>query len=60
MWNDFQTTLRTGLQLASENDILVTIGIQPTFPATGFGYIESGDVYAERDDKLFSYCEEIC
>lgn len=49
----FQATLRTGLQLASENDILVTIGIQPTFPATGFGYIESGDVYAEKETINF-------
>ena len=49
----FQATLRTGLQLASENDILVTIGIQPTFPSTGFGYIESGDVYAEKETVIF-------
>ena len=49
----FQVTLRTGLQLASENDILVTIGIQPTFPSTGFGYIESGDVYAEKETVIF-------
>ena len=49
----FQATLRTGLQLASERDILVTIGIQPTFPATGFGYIESGNIYVEKDTVTF-------
>ena len=49
----FQATLRSGLQLAAENDILVTIGIQPTFPATGFGYIESGDMYAEKEAVVF-------
>ena len=49
----FQTTLRTGLQLASENDILVTIGIEPTFPSTGFGYIESGDLYAEKETVIY-------
>ncbi|MEI6891001.1 MAG: sugar phosphate nucleotidyltransferase [Pontiella sp.] len=38
----FSNTLKGGMDLASENDILVTIGIQPTYPATGFGYIESG------------------
>jgi mannose-1-phosphate guanylyltransferase len=39
----FKATLRGGMDLAEQNDILVTIGIQPTYPATGFGYIESGD-----------------
>ncbi len=28
---------------AAEDDYLVTLGIEPTFPATGFGYIQSGD-----------------
>ncbi len=41
----FFSTLRGGMDLAERNDILVTIGIQPTFPATGFGYIESGDEF---------------
>ncbi|MDF7797898.1 sugar phosphate nucleotidyltransferase [Pontiellaceae bacterium B1224] len=38
----FSNTLKGGMDLAAENDILVTIGIKPTYPATGFGYIESG------------------
>lgn len=38
----FFATLKGGMDLAERNDILVTIGIEPTFPATGFGYIESG------------------
>ncbi len=41
----FFATLKGGMDLAEQNDILVTIGIQPHFPATGFGYIESGDVF---------------
>jgi mannose-1-phosphate guanylyltransferase len=27
----------------AEEDYLVTLGIQPSFPATGFGYIQQGD-----------------
>ncbi len=45
----FQRTLREGLKLASKLDILITIGIQPTFPSTGFGYVEAGDVLAENN-----------
>ncbi len=39
----FRQTLREGLELASANDVLVTIGIEPTRPSTAFGYIEAGD-----------------
>jgi mannose-1-phosphate guanylyltransferase len=38
----FKDTLKGGMDLADQNEILVTIGIQPSFPSTGFGYIESG------------------
>ena len=41
----FSATLRGGMDLAEQNDILVTIGIEPNHPSTGFGYIESGDTF---------------
>ncbi len=41
----FSATIRGGMDLAEQNDILVTIGIRPTYPATGFGYIESGEPF---------------
>jgi len=37
----FEQTVLDAAQLA-RNNYFVTIGIQPTFPATGFGYIEKG------------------
>ncbi|MEF8849709.1 MAG: mannose-1-phosphate guanylyltransferase [Candidatus Bipolaricaulota bacterium] len=41
------------LQLASETafnkEKLVTLGIRPTRPATGYGYIEAGDVLEEEE-----------
>ncbi len=49
----FSATLINGLELAEKNDILVTIGIQPTFPATGFGYIEAGDDFADENGISF-------
>lgn len=39
---DFRATLESAFQIAQLN-VLVTLGIQPTFPSTGYGYIESGE-----------------
>jgi mannose-1-phosphate guanylyltransferase len=41
----FSATLKGGMDLAEQNDVLVTIGIEPTFPSTGFGYVESGETF---------------
>jgi mannose-1-phosphate guanylyltransferase len=49
----FKATLRGGMDLAQKNEILVTIGIQPTFPSTGFGYIESGADFAKAEGVQF-------
>jgi len=49
----FKATLRGGMDLAEQNEILVTIGIQPFFPSTGFGYIESGDAFGEAEGVHF-------
>ncbi len=49
----FVATLKGGMDLAEQNDILVTIGIKPTYPATGFGYIESGDDFQTAEQVEF-------
>lgn len=36
----FQKTIMLGIEVAKEHDVLVTIGIVPTRPATGYGYIQ--------------------
>jgi mannose-1-phosphate guanylyltransferase len=38
----FRYLIRTAFQVASR-DYLVTLGITPTFPSTGYGYIEQGE-----------------
>jgi mannose-1-phosphate guanylyltransferase len=38
----FRQTLLDSIRVASENDVIVTMGIQPTYPATGFGYVKAG------------------
>jgi mannose-1-phosphate guanylyltransferase len=39
---EFQQAILAALEI-SQNDFLVTLGITPTFPSTGYGYIERGD-----------------
>jgi mannose-1-phosphate guanylyltransferase len=40
---DFQATLSAAVQAAQEGEVLITLGIPPTFPETGYGYIEQGE-----------------
>jgi len=40
---EFTKTLLCALQSASENDLLVTLGITPSRPDTGYGYIQFDD-----------------
>ncbi len=39
----FLNTLKQALEQVVSSDVLMTIGIKPAFPSTGFGYIEAGD-----------------
>ena len=38
---DFEKVIHENLSFAATNDALLTIGITPTFPATGYGYIQA-------------------
>lgn len=39
----FQALLQQGAEFAQNSDALVTLGISPQFPATGYGYIQQGE-----------------
>ena len=39
---EFQATLTTAFELALQENLLVTVGIRPTTPATEYGYIHKG------------------
>lgn len=45
---DFQKLLKVGCQVADDK-YLVTLGIKPTFPATGYGYIQRGRLLGAID-----------
>ena len=45
----FVRCYRAAVRRAAEADILLTVGVQPTGPATGYGYIEGGEEVATVD-----------
>jgi mannose-1-phosphate guanylyltransferase len=49
----FRQTLADAVQVAGGEEAIVTIGIQPTVPATGFGYIEAGEAVETRTVTRF-------
>ncbi len=50
----FQATLRDAMTLAATRNVLITIGIPPTSPATGYGYIEIGDPVEGDGGTMFN------
>lgn len=39
----FCASLEQAATVAQHSDVLMTLGVQPTFPATGYGYIKQGE-----------------
>ena len=39
--DEFRKTINLGFDYAQENDVLITLGIKPDKPETGYGYIQS-------------------
>ncbi|MFH1422422.1 MAG: mannose-1-phosphate guanylyltransferase [Planctomycetota bacterium] len=54
----FIQTLTVCARVASKGDYLVTIGIKPAYPATGYGYIKCGGEFADIEgSKAYSIAE---
>ncbi len=47
---DFERVARTGADVAGRTGALVTFGVEPTRPDTGYGYIEPGDDHGDYAD----------
>ncbi len=45
----FQDQLRDALSVASAGEVIVTLGIPPAFPSTGFGYLETGEALPDGE-----------
>ena len=42
----FRTAITESIDFAAETDAIVTLGIKPTFPSTGYGYIKADLTYS--------------
>ncbi|WP_263376436.1 mannose-1-phosphate guanylyltransferase [Granulicella aggregans] len=47
----FAQVLQAGIEIAADGENIVVLGVPPTRPETGYGYIEQGDVVAEAEPQ---------
>lgn len=56
--SSFVKVLNKAVRVAEEGERLVTIGIQPTFPATGYGYIRYNEDFAMSAKTVVEFKEK--
>lgn len=54
----FLADVKKGLEFVSEHKALVTLGIKPSRPETGYGYIQSSDTMLEEFTKVKTFTEK--
>lgn len=55
----FAQSVMEGLEFVGENDIMLTMGVQPSRPEPGYGYIQIGEPTLARDiSKVQSFTEK--
>jgi mannose-1-phosphate guanylyltransferase len=54
----FAKDLKTGIALAAAGDNIVVMGIQPTRPETGYGYIETGSTLKDSVTRVRRFREK--
>lgn len=56
----FSEIVTQGIHFANENPALITMGVNPTYPATGYGYIQIGDSTDTNSDiyKVKTFAEK--
>ena len=55
---EFVRLVNKGLQFSNDNDALLTLGIQPTLPHTGYGYIQFGEAADSEVHKVIRFTEK--
>lgn len=56
--NAYSEAVKKCFQAVSESEILMTLGITPTFPNTGYGYIETSDKHKNDIKKVEQFREK--
>ncbi len=55
---DFTRTIEQGMQFVEAGDTLLTIGITPTRPETGYGYIQVGERVTDCINRVKTFTEK--
>lgn len=55
---DFEDSIRRGFEFVESNDALLTLGIKPTRPETGYGYIQMDQEAADGILKVKTFTEK--
>lgn len=56
--DEYRAALRLAYETAGQTNDLVIIGITPTYPATGYGYIHMGEKNAEKVYQVRAFIEK--
>mgnify|MGYP000517330246 CR=1 FL=1 len=54
----FEEAVNRGFEFVAHNDYMLTIGVKPTRPEPGYGYIQLGDSVGEGLYKVQSFTEK--
>src|SRR5574344_2943846 len=55
---DFLARIKEGLEFVANNNVLLTIGIKPNRPETGYGYIQIGPLKQGNISKINTFTEK--
>lgn len=55
---DFEQAIANGFDFVENNNALLTLGIEPTRPETGYGYIQVGNAVTDRIRKVKTFTEK--
>ena len=56
--NDFKESVRKAFEFVEKNDAIVTFGVKPSRPETGYGYIQEGEHVDEHISKVKTFTEK--
>ncbi len=56
--DEFERIIQNGFEFVAKHDALLTIGLQPTRPETGYGYIQKGTPRSDEISKVKTFTEK--
>lgn len=56
--DEFLSVIQSAFSFVEKNDMLLTLGIKPSRPETGYGYIQVGDEQTENVNKVKVFTEK--